>query len=717
MRSQFVLSDELGFLFHMMDQSRGSCCQPRNFQRALHQSREATALKLVDAVDIEGNVQGATSLPDIICKFCLFLLEQLNKEARDAQKEAIREANAKEAKERAQAEQRDRQILAGAATSSKPEKSKNIDELVAEAFAEKLALAGKSKPPPPTKDDAASKPGAPKPTVFDCLFGAVWDETSRFPGTKPEAKPVTREVRSLVLPITLPDGAAERGEAASFVDSMNHSICKESDTRAWCVEVGKYRHARQRKQLRNAPNVLWLLASALPAAVMEEWEAAHGGPWLPDEFYLTTPRARGDAKPAHGEAEGAADVEVKADGEGQQAAKPGPTAVPEPADRATSTVPRLSLHEPEATDSVDCDVARYSLRALICFTQSSLSHASDGSGHLILFFRLPHNEQGDIITDPSEMAEQFASGGVWYMWNDFALSQVTEQQVLMLHSQWKRPCTMLYARTDIREKLASLSLQPMSPVDSASQLADEFSLEEPKVSPPDRPLAFQPLNSQPGVKELPLRKGQLVAIDAEFVAVSQEVTRRSPKGKTVVVKPARLALARVSCIRGDGPLAGIPFIDSYIMQAEPVVDYLTRFSGLSPGDLDPSVSRHHIATMKGAYVKLRQLIDAGCIFIGHGLKKDFEMINVVIPKSQVLDTVDLFYLPGARRISLRFLAWHLLNIQMANRVQGTHDSTEDARTALAIYNKYVELEAQGVVEATIQQLYDIGRETHWEVPE
>jgi len=201
------------------------------------------------------------------------------------------------------------------------------------------------------------------------------------------------------------------------------------------------------------------------------------------------------------------------------------------------------------------------------------------------------------------------------------------------------------------------------------------------------------------------------------VAVSQEVTRRSPAGKTIVVKPARLALARVSCLRGDGPLAGVPFIDSYIQQAEPVVDYLTRFSGLSPGDLDPSVSRHHITTMKGAYVKLRQLIDAGCVFIGHGLKKDFEMINVVIPSHQVLDTVDLFYLPGARRISLRFLAWHLLSIQMANRLQGTHDSTEDARTALAIYNKYVELEAQGAVEATIQQLYDIGRETHWEVPE
>ena len=52
-RSQFALSDELGFLFSMMDRSAGAACQPRNFQRALKQSREATALKLVDAVDLE----------------------------------------------------------------------------------------------------------------------------------------------------------------------------------------------------------------------------------------------------------------------------------------------------------------------------------------------------------------------------------------------------------------------------------------------------------------------------------------------------------------------------------------------------------------------------------------------------------------------------------------------------------------------------------------
>jgi hypothetical protein len=55
--------------------------------------------------------------------------------------------------------------------------------------------------------------------------------------------------------------------------------------------------------------------------------------------------------------------------------------------------------------------------------------------------------------------------------------------------------------------------------------------------------------------------------------------------KRVLLVCCRLALARVSVLRGSGPAAGTAFIDDYVACVEPVVDYLTRWSGIRPGDL------------------------------------------------------------------------------------------------------------------------------------
>lgn len=69
----------------------------------------------------------------------------------------------------------------------------------------------------------------------------------------------------------------------------------------------------------------------------------------------------------------------------------------------------------------------------------------------------------------------------------------------------------------------------------------------------------------------------------------------------------------------------------------------------------------------------------------------------------------------SRSLSIFFLLFTDLSIQGE-----THDSIEDARTALQLYRKYLELSRGGVsddVRKVLKGLYEKGRQLDWKVPD
>lgn len=205
--------------------------------------------------------------------------------------------------------------------------------------------------------------------------------------------------------------------------------------------------------------------------------------------------------------------------------------------------------------------------------------------------------------------------------------------------------------------------------------------------------------------------GTHVAIDAEFVVLIREEIEITADGTRVTVNPTHHGLGRVSVLRVGGEDEGIPFIDDYITINETIVDYVTQYSGIEEGDLDPRRSKHALVSLKIAYKKLWLLLNLGCIFVGHGLGKDFLEINIYVPREQIIDTVDLFLQrDNPRRLRLAMLAEILLREEVQT---GNHDSTEDARAALRVWRKYQEFDDAGIVEQMVNKTHRDAKKTNF----
>lgn len=157
-------------------------------------------------------------------------------------------------------------------------------------------------------------------------------------------------------------------------------------------------------------------------------------------------------------------------------------------------------------------------------------------------------------------------------------------------------------------------------------------------------------------------------------------------------------LARVSIVNENGDI----ILDRYVKPTEPVVDYRTKHSGITPIHLR---NAHSFADVQAEVSRIK----LNRILVGHALHNDFRVLKMEHPKRYafsdhktkcLLICVALFFGRLIRDTStyrkcrefsdgttpaLRLLTNCILKYDIQT---GSHCSIEDARATMAIYQRY-----------------------------
>ncbi|KAL8926872.1 MAG: hypothetical protein Q9208_002681 [Pyrenodesmia sp. 3 TL-2023] len=134
------------------------------------------------------------------------------------------------------------------------------------------------------------------------------------------------------------------------------------------------------------------------------------------------------------------------------------------------------------------------------------------------------------------------------------------------------------------------------------------------------------------------------------------------------------ALTRISLIDWDGEVV----MDELVKPDQPIIDYLTPFSGITAAKLDPITT-----TLADIQNRLLELFTPRTVLVGHSLDSDLAALKLTHPF--VVDTSILYQHPRGPPLksSLKWLAQRYLHreIQKGHGTLG-HDSVEDSRACL-----------------------------------
>ncbi|CAI4955736.1 CFC_HP_G0021200.mRNA.1.CDS.1 [Saccharomyces cerevisiae] len=134
-----------------------------------------------------------------------------------------------------------------------------------------------------------------------------------------------------------------------------------------------------------------------------------------------------------------------------------------------------------------------------------------------------------------------------------------------------------------------------------------------------------------------------------------------------------LVLTRISLVNFDNEV----IYEELVKPDVPIVDYLTRYSGITEEKLTVGAKK----TLREVQKDLLKIISRSDILIGHSLQNDLKVMKLKHPL--VVDTAIIYHHKAGDpfKPSLKYLSETFLNKSIQN---GEHDSVEDARACLEL---------------------------------
>ncbi|KAK8088823.1 hypothetical protein PG997_003784 [Apiospora hydei] len=177
--------------------------------------------------------------------------------------------------------------------------------------------------------------------------------------------------------------------------------------------------------------------------------------------------------------------------------------------------------------------------------------------------------------------------------------------------------------------------------------------------------------SEGDVPESEIQQGSITA-GREVIALDCEMCMTGEK---------EFSLTRISLVDWSGNVV----LDELVKPAKPIVDYVTRFSGITKEMIDPVTT-----TLQDIQKKLLDILHPRTILVGHSLESDLKALQITHPF--IVDTSLLY--PHNRgpplKNSLKFLCQRFLKREIQKGGAAGHDSIEDAKACLDLVKQKCE---------------------------